>query len=109
MLRAIAGIALACALLIACGVRGGLAHENPTDWIGQEKVKNGKGELCCGEGDCFPFDARQMITTPAGVAFPDEPNNIIPFNKFGPSVDKFYWRCRWGGETKCVFAPLGGV
>ena len=87
-----------------------LAHENPTDWIGQERRTNAKNELCCGAGvDCFPVDARKMIHTPLGFAFPDEPTNIIPFVKFAPSADQFFWRCRWGGETKCVFAPIGGV
>ena len=104
MLRAIAGIALLCAIALPS-----TAHENPTDWIGQERRTNAKNELCCGKGDCFPFTANQMKITPAGVAFPDEPDNIIPFNKFAPSVDGMYWRCRWGGETKCVFAPMGGA
>jgi hypothetical protein len=85
------------------------AHDNPTDWIGQERRTNAAGQLCCGKGDCFPFDPKQMKVTPQGMAFPDEPDNIIPFSKFAPSVDGFVWRCRWGGETKCVFAPIGGV
>ena len=65
MTRGLALLALGCALLIVLLTRGGLAHENPTDWIGQERRKNAKNELCC-------------------------------------------WRCRWGGETKCLFAPVGG-
>lgn len=107
MRSAIAALALACSLLIACGLRGGLAHDNPDNWIGQERVKNGKGELCCGEGDCFHFEASQIKTTPQGYVFPD--GQVVPFNKAAPSVDKFFWRCIWGGETKCVFAPVGGV
>jgi hypothetical protein len=98
--------AILCLILL---VSPAFAHDNPTDWIGQERRMNAKNELCCGVGDCFPFEARQMKITPQGVAFPDEPDNIIPFTKFAPSVDSFFWRCRWGGETKCVFAPLGGV
>jgi hypothetical protein len=96
-----------CLIIVLLLVVSAGAHDNPEDWIGQERRTNAAGQLCCGRGDCFPFEAKQMITTPAGVAFPDEPENIIPFDKFAPSMDRFHWRCRWGGETKCVFAPLG--
>lgn len=110
MKRGIALLALACALLIVLWNRGGLAHEFPTDWIGQERRTNDRNELCCGAGvDCHDFAAQQMTITPQGFAFPDEPENIIPFAKFAPSADARFWRCRWGGETKCVFAPIGGV
>ena len=101
MLRAIA-VAVACVIGSAA-----IAHDNPEDWIGQERRTNAKNELCCGRGDCFPFEAKQMKITPQGFAFPDEPDNIIPFTKFAPSADGFFWRCRWANETKCVFAPLG--
>jgi hypothetical protein len=103
MLRAIA-------VVFACVIGStAIAHENPTDWIGQERRTNGKNELCCGKGDCFPFTSQQMKMTSEGIAFPDEPDNIIPFTKFAPSADGFFWKCIWGGETKCVFAPIGGV
>lgn len=103
-------LAIALAMLAYLMANGGVsAHENPTDWIGQESRTNNKNELCCGNGDCFPFDAALMKITPKGIAFPDEPDNIIPFDKFAPSADGKFWRCRWGGETKCLFAPLGGV
>lgn len=102
MLRAIAGIVIACVL-----TTGTVAHENPADWIGQERRINGKGELCCGQGDCFPFTAQQMKITPEGYIFPD--GHFVPFNKAAPSADGFFWKCFWGNETKCVFAPIGGV
>lgn len=110
MLRAVAGIVIACLMLLFVGMNGGLAHENPTDWIGQERRTNDRNELCCGSGvDCHDFTAQQMKITPQGFAFPDEPENIIPFAKFAPSADARFWRCRWANETKCLFAPIGGV
>ena len=94
------------ALLLLMAIPAG-AHENPTDWIGQGRLKNAAGHLCCGAGDCFPFDAAKIKTTPQGYVFPD--GQIVPFDKAAPSIDRSFWRCRWGGETKCVFAPIGGV
>lgn len=81
------------------------AHDNPTDWIGQEQRKNAEGSFCCGAGDCFPFTVDQVQVKPDGYHFPD--GEVVPFNKAAPSVDHFFWKCNWGGETKCVFAPLG--
>lgn len=108
MTRAIAGILIACVLLMWCGVRGGLAHENPTDWIGQERRTNADNVLCCGAGDCHPMKAGDVKIVPGkGYQLPD--GEIIPFNKAAPSADGFYWSCVWGGSRKCFFAPLGGV
>lgn len=107
MLRAIAGIGIALAMLLYIGMNGALGHENPTDWIGQERRTNDKNEQCCGKGDCFPFTAQQMKITPEGYTFPD--GHFVPFSKAAPSADGFFWKCVWGGETKCVFAPIGGV
>ena len=85
-----------------------MAHDNPTDWIGQERRINGKGELCCGAGvDCFAMLPNAVKMTPAGYQLPS--GEIIPFNKAAPSADKFFWSCEWGGERKCFFAPIGGV
>lgn len=100
------GLAVAFACVIGSSA---IAHDNPQDWIGQERRTNAKNELCCGAGDCFPFTSNQMITTPTGFAFPDEPDKVYPFRNFAPSADGFFWRCVWGNETKCVFAPMGGV
>ena len=93
------------ALLLLMAVPA-VAHDNPTDWIGKERLKNADGQLCCGAGDCFPFEAAKIKTTPQGYVFSD--GQVIPFNKAGPSVDRFFWRCIWSNETKCVFAPMGG-
>lgn len=81
------------------------AHDLPTDWIGQERRTNAQKQLCCGEGDCHPFTVDQVKVMPDGYHFPD--GEVVPFNKVAPSIDNLYWLCRWGGETKCTFAPLG--
>lgn len=81
------------------------AHDLPTDWIGQERRMNAEKQLCCGEGDCHPFTVDQVKVMPDGYHFPD--GEVVPFNKIAPSIDNLYWICRWGGETKCTFAPLG--
>lgn len=81
------------------------AHDNPTDWIGQERRTNANGTLCCGKGDCRPFAVDEVKVMPDGYHFPD--GEVVAFAKAAPSVDHFFWKCVWGGETKCVFAPLG--
>ncbi len=95
---------LAVAFLFALWSRGH-AHDNPDNWIGQEHRKNANGALCCGENDCLSYTVDQIKVTPAGYVFPD--GELVTFNKVAPSIDHFYWICHWGGETKCVFAPLG--
>ncbi len=82
-----------------------LGHDNPTDWIGQEKRTNAKGVSCCGRGDCHSFTVDQVKVTPKGYHFID--GEVVPFGEAAPSIDNLYWICRWGGERKCVFAPLG--
>jgi hypothetical protein len=99
-------IRITLALSLLCTVPA-VAHDLPDNWIGRERLKNAKGELCCGVGDCFPFDASKIKVSPLGYTFPD--GQLVPFDKAGPSIDKSFWRCRWGGETKCVFAPVVGV
>lgn len=92
-------------LIFGLSIHALRAHDNPQDWIGQEKRTNAAGVLCCGISDCHPFTVDQVKVMPDGYHFPD--GEIVPFNKVAPSIDHFYWICRWGGETKCVFAPLG--
>jgi hypothetical protein len=92
-------------ILVCLWVSPGRAHDKPTDWIGQERRTNAAGVLCCGKGDCHPFTVDQVKVMPDGYHFPD--GEVTPFNKVAPSIDNLYWSCRWGGETKCVFAPLG--
>lgn len=99
---------LAAALVIlsfGLFARPSSAHDNPTNWIGQEQRKNAIGQLCCGENDCHPFKHDQIKITPSGYQLPN--GDIVPFNKAAPSADEFFWSCEWGGERKCFFAPIG--
>ena len=93
--------------LILMLVSGALAHDNPENWIGQEKRQNAIGQYCCGNNDCQAYTVDQIKVRPDGYHFPD--GEVVKFNKAAPSIDRFYWRCVWGFpvETKCVFAPLG--
>lgn len=95
-------VALLVGLLFAAVAH---SHDNPTDWIGQERRMNAQKQLCCGEGDCFSFTVDQVKVMPDGYHFPD--GEVVPFNKIAPSIDNLYWKCVWGGDTKCTFAPLG--
>lgn len=102
------GAGTGCIVTLICilfFMRSAGAHDLPTDWIGQERRTNADKQLCCGEGDCHSFTVDQVKVMPDGYHFPD--GEVIPFNKVAPSIDHFYWLCTWGGETKCVFAPLG--
>jgi hypothetical protein len=42
--------------------------------------------------------------TPAGY-FVIKTNETIPFSEATPSPTGTYWRCHWGGQRKCFFAP----
>lgn len=100
------GIALVVIVAALCWwMMPGWAHDNPTDWIGQERRTNAAGVLCCGKGDCTPFTVDQVKVMPDGYHFPD--GDIVPFDKTAPSVDHFYYKCVWGAERKCTFAPMG--
>jgi hypothetical protein len=108
-IRAVIMVVVVLILIVAGSiwmVARALAHENPTDWIGQEKRKNAAGILCCGKGDCFPFRVDQIKVRSDGYHFPD--GRVAAFVAAAPSVDGFYWRCEWGGEVRCIFAPVGG-
>jgi hypothetical protein len=94
-------------LLAALFIGSVKAHDNPTDWIGQEKRTNAAGVMCCGKGDCFPFTVDQIKVRSDGYQFPD--GYVAAFKNAAPSVDGFWWKCEWGGEVRCIFAPMGGT
>lgn len=82
-----------------------LAHDEADNWIGVERRTNAAGQICCGRGDCTPYTVDQVKVMPDGYHFPD--GEVVPFGEAAPSLDHFYWLCRWANERKCVFAPLG--
>ena len=78
-----------------------LAHDS---WISRGALRNGAGEWCCGEGDCFMVPGDQVNVTPAGYRLVN--GEIVPFNEAQPSPDGEYWRCkRADGSRRCFFAP----
>jgi hypothetical protein len=78
------------------------AHD---DWISRGQYRNGAGEWCCGEGDCFVQQAVQTVSLPApGYRLPG--GEFIPQAEAQPSPDGRFWRCqRPDGSRRCFFAP----
>jgi hypothetical protein len=83
------------------------AH-GPADWIQRGGYKNGAGELCCGERDCFELASSDVSITAAGY-FVHSTRETVPFSEALPSPDGHYWRCQWGGARKCFFAPPSSI
>jgi hypothetical protein len=69
-------ILLVIATLIATSA---VAHDNPEDWIGQERRKNALGQICCGRSDCHSFTVDEVKVMPDGYHFPD--GEIIAFDQ----------------------------
>lgn len=90
-----------------------LAH-GPAEWIQREGLKNAAGELCCGERDCFELDSTDVKIVPGGYLVtlhgPEGAisKETIPQSEAQPSPTGTYWRCQWGGQRKCFFAPVPG-
>lgn len=84
-----------------------LAHGS-AEWIQRGGYKNAVGELCCGPRDCMELTDADVKVTPAGY-FVVRTKETIPFDQATPSPTGSYWRCAWGGERKCFFAPPGST
>ena len=92
-------------LIVVCAVvtlaSEALAHDS---WISRGALRNGAGEWCCGEGDCFVVPRKEVAMSPAGYRLFN--NEIVPFNEAQPSPDGEFWRCkRPDGSRRCFFAP----
>jgi len=86
------------ALLLALSVPAG-AHDS---WISRGGLRNGAGEWCCGEGDCFTV--QPVISKAQGYVLPN--GEFVPLSEAQPSPDGQYWRCkRPDGSRRCFFAP----
>ena len=86
-----------------------VAHAHgPAAWIQQDGYKNGLGELCCGERDCVELAAADIQITPGGYVV-KATSETIPFSEATPSPTGTFWRCDWGGQRKCLFAPPGST
>jgi hypothetical protein len=79
----------------------GWSHDS---WISRGAYRNGAGEWCCGEGDCFVVPGESVNITADGYRlFGVE---TVPFQEAQPSPDGAYWRCRRNdGSRRCFFAP----
>jgi len=86
-----------------------LAHAHgPAEWIQRGGYKNAAGELCCGERDCFELSDTDVKITSVGY-YVVSTKETIPFSEATPSPTGTYWRCQWGGQRKCFFAPPGST
>jgi len=94
-------------------------------WISRGGLKNGAGEWCCGEGDCFVIPGQQVSARADGyhIVFRQTTSvyapktggtvettqtraEIVPYSEAQPSSDGAYWRCkRPDGSRRCFFAP----
>lgn len=84
------------------------SSHGPADWINRGGYKNGVGEFCCGERDCFELPSSDIQITPRGYLIKSI-NELVPFHEATPSPTGTYWRCYWGGKRKCFFAPPGSA
>jgi hypothetical protein len=78
------------------------AHDS---WISRGALRNGAGEWCCGEGDCFVIPSQHVAARADGYhLFGD--TEVVPFAEAQVSPDGAYWRCkRPDGTRRCFFAP----
>lgn len=88
------------------------AHDS---WISRGALRNGAGEWCCGEGDCFIIPGKNVSAVPAGYRLrlnqviggsEQDSTETVPYSEAQPSPDGEYWRCkRPDGSRRCFFAP----
>ena len=99
MFRCLARLLLVASLLLPAA--GALAHDS---WISRGGHRNGAGEWCCGEGDCFVVPNQSVGIT--GQGYQLYGTETVPFGEAQPSPDGAYWRCkRPDGSRRCFFAP----
>ena len=80
------------------------AHDE-ADWINKEGWRNKEEVLCCGPNDCKGYTKEEVDEVEGGYLI-RELGVRIPYGSALPSPDEKYWICRWGGQTKCFFAPI---
>ena len=108
---------LAATLLVTLWARPVGAH-GEAEWIERGGYKNSAGELCCGERDCGVKIGGQISHIPGGYNVNAtfqigeginsqivHVKEFVPESEATPSPDGAYWRCEWGGQRKCFFAP----
>lgn len=92
---------LIAGLITAFFVTAALAHDS---WISRGGLRNGAGEWCCGEGDCFVVPSSSVSTGSGGYTLFGR--ETVPYSEAQPSPDGAFWRCkRPDGSRRCFFAP----
>jgi hypothetical protein len=97
---------------VVCLLSSASAHDS---WISRGALRNGAGEWCCGEGDCFVVPTEQVSARANGYHIVVKQRvdgrqyvaaEIVPYSETQPSPDGAYWRCqRPDGSRRCFFAP----
>ena len=80
-------------------------------WIADGSFKNAIGELCCGKRDCLPLASDDVVPTRNGFYIVSL-KETVPYHEATPAPKEAggrYWRCAWGGQRKCFFAPPGST
>src|SRR5258708_37554762 len=91
--------AIACLVVSGCSSHA-LAHDS---WISRGGLRNGAGEWCCGEGDCFVVPGKNISIGSRGYKLQwqaivsgkdagSEEN--VPYAEAQPSPDRQYLRCK---------------
>jgi len=92
---------LIAALALVCAPAA--AHDD-AQWIADGNYKNAAGQLCCGPSDCRQVPAADVAPTVGGYWIKSL-GELVLYHQAQPSPNGAYWRCFWGGERKCFFAP----
>jgi hypothetical protein len=104
MVKTIFWMALGAALVFWAMHSPAKAHDT---WLDGHKVDPQTKNLCCGENDCKIVPLEHFHATHSGWSM-DDTGEIVAYSRVQPSPDGEAWRCRWGGETKCLFMPPMG-
>ncbi len=96
-------------VLIAAPIYAGLICAGPAGahdfWDNREPVDPVTKFKCCGENDCRSL-AEGLVTRVDGGYQMRDTEEIITDDRVQPSPDGHFWRCVWGGQTRCFFAPF---
>ena len=93
-----------CVALISCLLLTGTLAFAHDSWISRGGHRNGAGEWCCGEGDCFVIPSQSVRLAADGYHLFEV--ETVPFAEAQPSPDGAFWRCkRPDGSRRCFFAP----
>jgi hypothetical protein len=82
-----------------------LAHDY---WGNGQEVDRATRDLCCGKNDCKEIMPNAMHVGGDGLVRFDDVPLTVPATRIMPSPDGRIWRCIWGSQIKCLFAPLSG-